>query len=194
MANRKNPTLRQLLEDLQMDEVTSKRLQQEYVPEKTREEILRDFFKAHPLSYAVAQQQDSYFVRVKPIEVKFATHATPKPDRIFDLEVERLFDSMNKVGIRYLNSADYQTSLGQPAEDRTDIFFFSGLVGTVGAGIGALFWPRPLNAAIGAGVGAGIGYLIAESGFYSTRMDDLKKLRKTAIDTDRFLVKNYIPV
>jgi len=161
--------------------------------------ILREFYKKDPLAYKVAAGEESYVELIKPIEENNSFWKRiwiQRTDEIFDNEVKRVIESMNNVGVKYINP-EWFTKDGIKRENRHILvhslkfgLFFVGLAvfGTYNNPENSGILPKVIPA-----IAAGTVYLGNKNMNYVLFMKpDLENLQESAQKTDEFLTQHYL--
>jgi len=154
--------------------------------------------KEDTLAYDVASGKESYVELIKPIEEKYNSFwkkiLVPRTDGTFDNKVRRVIESMNNVGVNYINPERF-TIDGRRRNNKSHLLI-SGGTGLFTAAMPKLIeWsstadynnPGNLFVPIIATVAMYIGCKLKVY-FYT----NLEYLQEFAQDTDKFLRQYYI--
>ncbi|MBU1204683.1 MAG: hypothetical protein KKA61_03060 [Nanoarchaeota archaeon] len=167
---------------------------------KYTEKILRKFYQEDPLAYKVAASKESYVKLIKPIEEKYNSFwkriRVPRTDKTFDNEVRRVIESMNNVGVEYINPENFTTD--RKRRHNKNILLISAGTGLFFAALPKLIeWsytanyngPGNLNIFVPI-TAAGVMYLGNKLLAYPDT--NLAYLQKFAQKTDEFLRQHYL--
>ena len=159
---------------------------------------LRKFYQKNSLVCKVAEGKESYVKLIKPIEEKYNSFwkkiCVPKIDEPFDNEVRRVIESMNNVGLEYINPEKFTTD--RKRRQNKNILLISAGTGLFTAAIPKLIeWSYTANYNNSGNlfvpiIAAGTMYLGNKLFVYAGT--NLEYLQESAQKTDKFLTRHYL--
>ena len=154
--------------------------------------------KEDTLAYDVASGKESYVELIKPIEEKYNSFwkkiLVPRTDGTFDNKVRRVIESMNNVGLEYINPEKFTTD--RKRRQNKNILLISAGTGLFTAAIPKLIeWSYTANYNNSGNlfvpiIAAGTMYLGNKLFVYAGT--NLEYLQESAQKTDKFLTRHYL--
>jgi len=157
---------------------------------------LRKFYQENSLVCKVVEGKGSYVELIKPIEEKYNSFwkkiRVPKIDKTFDNEVRRVIESMNNVGVEYINPENFTTDVKRIQNKITLLssggagLFFAALPILCGGSYTANY---NSNIFVPIMIAGGMYLGLKLIGYTGTK---LVHLQKSAQKTDEFLTQHYL--